>query len=252
VKESEKYKTKESLFDSWLNYSSFDFDVYYYNDVVVRDVLANIDGAYNLIVKDLNYVFFYSPQRIKIYIYKNQNEYVSKTDGGGWSGGYADVRKNAIYTFEQRDLMEDVLVHELTHLVFDSYMGFPRNMSINWIHEGLAVYEEKRFFDKKWNLKYLKMKDQEGLVYSLKDAFKTASGLEKDTSKISLWYLQMGTVIYYLFTLDKEGFKVFCENLKIYKNVDEAIKLTYPWEFHSVDGLDKAWRKWLYDQGDAI
>ena len=240
------------LFDSWLVYSSFDFDIYYYDEIVVRDVLKNIDFAYHLIVEDLGYVFFPTPKRIKIYVYKNHYEYVAKTNGGNWSGGYADIKKNAIFTYEQKDLMRHVLVHELTHLVFDSYMGSPRNMNMNWLNEGLAIYEEKRFFDKKWNLKYLKTKEKESVLYSLKDAFRAESGLENDGEKIALWYLQMGTVVYFLFTLNKEGFKVFCENFKVYKNVDEALKYTYPWDFKSVDDLDREWRKWLYQEGDYV
>jgi len=244
---------QSALFDNWLMYSSFDFDIYYYNDLVVRDVLDNIDRAYNLIINDLSGVFFYNPQnRVKIYIYRNRNAYRTKTSGGGWSGGYADVKKNAIYTYEQKDLMRDVMVHELTHLVFDSFMGWPRNRSINWLHEGLAVYEEKRFFNKKWDLKYLKRKDKQGKMYSLQKAFKTESGLEKSTKKISTWYLQMGTVVYFLFHLDKDGFKVFCENMKTYKNLDEALKYTYPWDFKTVAELNEKWRKWLYEQGDIL
>lgn len=241
------------FFDTWLVYTSFNFEIHYYNYEKAKNLIQTIDSAYSKIIEDLSAVSYYSPShRVKIYIYRTKEDYEKSTSGGHWSGGYSNMKTNAIYTFEQEDLMRDVILHELTHIVFDSFMGWPRNLSISWLHEGIAVYMEKKFFNKKWDLKYLKEKDKEGKLYSLKDGFKTETGFEQDTNKISLWYLEMGSVIYYLFSLKKEGFKVFCDNIKIYKNIEEALKRTYPWEFHSVEDLDREWRKWIYQQGDYI
>jgi hypothetical protein len=238
----------EGLIDSWFVYHTFNFEIYYYNESAIKDVIYNIDRAYLFIIQDLDYFFYFSPKKIKIYIYKTQKDYLKKTKINCWAGGHADSKKNIIYTFEQKNLMRDVLVHELTHLVFDNYMGYPRSMNINWLHEGLAVYEDKRFSNKKWDIKKL-TKNQ---LPHLRDVFKYSTGLEENDKNISIWYMQVGTVIAYLLSLDRSGFKIFCENLKIYKNPDMALSSTYPWDFKNVDELDKNWRKWLCKQKDSI
>ncbi|MDR0676656.1 MAG: hypothetical protein LBF97_06420 [Elusimicrobiota bacterium] len=241
-------KFEDNFFDTWMIYNSFNFEIYYYNEIAVANAIKYIDKAYDFIIKDLDYMFYIISKKIKIYIYKNQRDYVRKTGINGWAAGHADIRRNTIYSFEQENLLENVLVHELTHLIFDSYMGYPRSMSINWLHEGLAVYEDKQFLKKKWNLKDLKKTSPP----HLKEIFKTHTGLETNESKISIWYIQVGTIIAFLFSLDRTGFKIFCENLKKYKNVEVALNATYPWDFKTVNELDKKWRKWLYEQPDII
>jgi len=240
------------LFPMWKVYISFDFEIYYYDYAVAEKVITNIDSAYNSIIEDLDYMFYYNPKRIKIYIYRNKAEYMRETRKESWTAGYTDIREGVIYTYEQKGLMTNVLVHELTHMIFDSYMGFPRDMKLNWLHEGLAVYESDRFFGKCLNLRYLKEQDKKGKLYSLQEAIDFHSALEKDTRMISLWYLQVASVVCYLFTFDRQGFKVFCESFKRYKNIDVALNFTYPWNFHNVKELDKAWKKWLYEQGDYV
>ena len=240
------------FFDTWMIWKTFYFDIYYYNEILILDVVDNIDNAYESIIDHFGYLFFRVPQRIKIYIYRDKEEFARKTGQSKWAGGCANSKTNAISTYEQKNLMENVLVHELTHLIFDSHMGYPRNLAVTWLHEGLAVYEEKVYFNKRWNLKYFKKLDKEGKVLSLNEALKTHTGLQANTKQVSLWYLEMGILVYYLSTLDKEGFKVFTENLKRYKNANEALKVTYPWNFSSVDELEIAWKKWVYEQGDSL
>ena len=235
------------LFDFCLVYSSLNFDIYYYNEDKVRHVISNIEEVYSLIISDLNYVFFYNPKRINIYIYRTREEYLRKTGMTGWASGHSNVKKNAIYTFEQKNLLENIVGHELTHLVFDNYMGYPRSRNVTWLHEGLAVYEEKRCFNKVWDLGALKKAIEAGEIGDLKAAMQANLGLN-DSKKVAAWYLEMGSLICYLFTLDREGFKVFCENVKIYKNIDDALRFTYPWNFHNIKELEIKWKEWLETQ----
>ncbi|MFC1485322.1 peptidase MA family metallohydrolase [bacterium] len=248
---SQRYESKfRPFFDTWSVWNTFYFDIYYYSEEIAMDVINNIDEAYMKIINDLGYLFFYNPRRIKIYIYEHRLQYAYKTYMDPWTGGFSDLKKSLICTYEQRDLMKHIIVHELTHLIFDAYMGYPRRINIDWIHEGLAVFEENIFYEKKWNLGYLKRLDKVGQLLSLRQAFKTNTHLEPNIENIRAWYLQMGALIYYLVSLGQEGFRVFCHNMKRYKNIDEALSATYPWEFKNVEDLDKSWKKWLNSQED--
>ncbi|MCP4481322.1 MAG: hypothetical protein GY817_00635 [bacterium] len=240
------------FFDSWQILSTFYFDVYYYNEVVVQDVVDYGDQVYDMIIEDFGWLYFSMPKRVSIYIYRNAAEYARKTDMSQWAGGHADLKQNAIYSYEQKNIFANVIVHELTHLVFDAYMGYPRCMAINWLHEGVAIYEEKKVLNKVWKLKYLKDLDKQGELISIRDLFKTHIGLQETSQKVGLWYFEVGTLIAYLRTLDKDGFRIFTQNLKNYNNIVEALKMTYPWGFKGIDDLEKGWKNWLYQKGDTI
>jgi len=45
---------------------------------------------------------------------------------------------------------------------------------------------------------------------------------------------------------------MFCKNLKQFKNIDEALEATYPWNFQNLDELDRSWREWLRKQKKFI
>lgn len=237
------------LVENWFIYNTFYFEIYYYNENRVLDVIKGIDDCYSFIIKDLDFAFFNNYKKVKVYIYKNQKDYLNKTKISHWAGGHAILYgQKTIYTFEQKNLLRDILAHELTHLVFDSYIGIPRNANLTWLHEGLAVYEDKRFSRKKWNMKHL-LKQK---VPHLREILKYNSGLDNNSNQVSTWYMYVGTLVMFLFQVDRTGFKLFCDNFKTYKNVDMALSSTYPWNFKNIDELDIAWRKWLFEQKEYI
>ena len=241
--------SNDILVENWFIYCTFYFDIYYYHEEAVRDLIKGIDDCFLFIIKDLDYIFFNTYKKIKIYVYRNQRDYFARTKTSHWAGGHAVLHgERTIYTFEQKDLLRNILAHEVTHLVFDSYMGTPRHANLTWLHEGLAVYEDKRFSKKKWNIKRL-LKHK---LPHVREILKYNSGLDNNSEQISLWYMQVGTLIMFLFEIDRMGFKIFCENFKTYKNIDMALSSTYPWNFRNIDELNVAFRKWIYKQKDLI
>ncbi|MFH1715522.1 MAG: hypothetical protein ABH857_04975 [Elusimicrobiota bacterium] len=241
-----------TLFDVWLSWATFNFTIYYQSEESVGEIISNIETAYGNIVEDLGYIFYYNPKRIKIFVYNTPQEYHFKQNISSWAGGHSNFKNYAIYTYSQKNIMENVVVHELTHLIFDSHMGYPRMLNVDWLHEGLAVYEEKKYSKQKWDILKLKQMIKNGQYIPVRKAIKTNTGYESDTKNVALWYLEMGTLVQYLLTLGQDGFKVFCDKFKIYKNVDEALKMTYPWDFHSIDDLDAKWKAWLLKQENKM
>lgn len=245
---------KMSFFDQWQTYYTFNFEVFYYEDTPeVREIIDNIEQTYQNIVNDLGYQFYFPvPKRIRVFVYPTSTEYHYKTSMSNWAGGHSDFKQAAIYTYQQRDLMQRVVVHELTHLIFDGYMGYPRNVNVTWLHEGLAAYEEKRYSKEPWDIRLLKKMEAENRLLPLRKTIKTHVGLEQNTDNIALWYAQLSSLVAFMLTLGNDGFVMFCHNLKRFKNIDEALEVTYPWNFKSVEDLDRAWREWLRKQKKFI
>ncbi|MFC1512520.1 peptidase MA family metallohydrolase [bacterium] len=250
--QSQSFPFRPMFFDVFKSWPTFNFVVYYYNDDIADEVIANIDNVHQKIIDDLGYLFYYNPKHIKIYIYRTNKEYHQKTGMSQWAGGHSDFREGSIYTYEQKNLMQRVIVHELTHMIFDSYMGYPRDANINWLHEGLAVYEEKRYIQGRWNLRELKKLVKQNKVIPIRKAVNMSLGMESDAQKVSLWYFQMAALVAYMISLGQEGFQVFCNNLKRYKNIDEALLMTYPWDFKNLEELERKWKKWLMKQEEFL
>jgi len=91
------------------------------------------------------------PKKCLIYIHPGKDVYMRRTGQPEWSPGVTKTRlengkltSHAIHTHvEASNIFSDVLPHEMGHVFLWSFLGYPRNYPL-WIHEGVAVWQEKR------------------------------------------------------------------------------------------------------------
>ena len=86
-----------------------------------------------------------SKEKINLYIYRDQEAYLAgEFAPPKWSNGLAIYERKAVVMPTMKDprKMVQVMAHETTHLLFDSYWREVRREPPAWINEGLAMLEE--------------------------------------------------------------------------------------------------------------
>lgn len=208
------------------------FTVYSINEQPLKDLAQQVEKIYKTVIADTNLYNFNPPERFLIYLYPDAQAYKENTKRPEWSGGFAANRK--IYTFEGKHLLY-ILPHEITHLIFNDFMGEKAVKVSRWINEGLAMYEEtknsgikKPLFDK---TKRLTLGE-----FTAFD-FETAPA-----EKVNIWYSHSESLLGFLLTkYPKEKFYNFLTKLRETENTDEALFWGYQSEFKNMSDLEIAW-----------
>jgi len=166
------------------------FTVYSTNESSLKTLAQQVEKIYGTVISDTNLYNFNPPERFLIYIYPDAPSYKENTKRPEWSGGFATDRK--IYIFEGKHL-QYILPHEITHLIFNDFMGEKTVMVSKWINEGLAMYEETKNSDIKKLLfdKTKRLPLDEFLSFD----FETASA-----EKVNIWYSQAESLLGFLLT----------------------------------------------------
>jgi len=125
------YKTTESLH----------FIVKAYSSETVARYSALCEEDYQRIMRDLGIYSFVPSKPYNIVIYKDAPEFRRKTSQPDWSGGV--TYGNAILIYESAGAA-GILAHEMSHLIFNEYMGLSVPEDVRWLNEGVAVYEQMR------------------------------------------------------------------------------------------------------------
>ncbi|MFH0948504.1 MAG: hypothetical protein V1833_05865 [Elusimicrobiota bacterium] len=120
------------------------FIIYSMNEPLLKDLAQKVEKIYGTVISNTNFYNFNPPERFLIYIYPDAQSYKENTKRPEWSGGFATNRK--IYTFEEKHLSY-ILPHEITHLIFNDFMGNQAVKISKWLNEGLAMYEETKNLD---------------------------------------------------------------------------------------------------------
>jgi len=208
------------------------FTIYSTNESSLKDLAQQVEKIYGTVISDTNLYNFNPPERFLIYIYPDAKSYKENTKRPEWSGGFATNGK--IYTFEGKHLSY-ILPHEITHLIFNDFMGEKAIRVSKWLNEGLAMYEEtknsgikKPLFDKTKRLP---------LYEFLTFDFETAKA-----EKVNIWYSQAESLTGFLLTkYPKEKFYNFLTKLRETENTDEALFWGYQSEFKNMSDLETSW-----------
>ncbi|MBI5574042.1 MAG: hypothetical protein HY919_05770 [Elusimicrobia bacterium] len=223
-----------ALPDGLFQIYSTHFTVHSTNEPSLKDLAQLTEKIYGTIISDTNLYNFNPPERFLIYIYPDAQSYKENTKRPEWSGGFAANRK--IYTFEGKHLSY-ILPHEITHLIFNDFMGVKAVKVSKWLNEGLAMYEETKNSDIKKPLfdKTKRLPLSEFLTFD----FETAA-----TEKVNIWYSQSESLTGFLLTeYPKEKFYNFLTKLRETKNTNEALFWGYQSEFKNMADLENAWLK---------
>jgi hypothetical protein len=206
-------------------------------------ISSQAEGFYTNIMTDTNLFSFMPSGLYEIVVYADHDEYVRKTGQPAWSGGV--TYGNAICSYNGPQLLQTV-AHEMTHLVFNEFMGRPRR-DLLWLNEGLAVYEQAKaasgtrvpadlFFRIHAQMRSQPMSMDEML------GFVPLSEKTDDNQKVSLWYAQAESMTQFMLERGgRNGFAQFLPALRDGQSFDAAIGSAYS-SWGNMAGFYAAWQ----------
>lgn len=191
-------------------------------------------------------------ERLKLFLYKNRESYAGgEFKPPPWSNGISMYEKRTVAVYDQADrkkLME-VIAHETTHLLFESYWGEVGRQPPSWINEGLAMVEEgdpdhPERSDWFRAMVYL---PQKGYLH-VSDLVQLSPTLDlgDNKSRVETFYTESYSLVYFLLRKhSKLQFKNLCAKLREGEPLEQALWLTY--RYKGTAQLEKAWVEWVRD-----
>ncbi len=230
----------------WLVQKSTHFLVYYKNapEEQVDELVRRAEGYYDSIAEQFGFNrfnFWTWDNRAKIYVYDNQEDYRQSTQSYGWSGGHVFINQKLIQGFAgSGEFLDNMLPHELAHIIFLEMVGFNNPSVPLWLQEGVATYQEQNY-----GLFKTEMADRirrgDYLSLGALTYFQPASEGE---DKVRLFYLESNSLVKYLITqFGKDTFVDFCRHLRDNRNLLAALRKAY--SFNSLDELEAAWKGFI-------
>ncbi|MBI4425312.1 MAG: hypothetical protein HY554_16400 [Elusimicrobia bacterium] len=191
-------------------------------------------------------------ERLKIYLYASRESYAKgEFKPPAWSNGIAFRQQKLVAVHNQPSLQKlvEVLGHETTHLLFESYWWERGGPPPQWLNEGLAMMEEiddPRTPERSdwFQAMSLLEPDKAMPVQRFMEIRPTTDLQDQDKETVSLWYLQAYSLVHFLYREHSRlQFLNFCGRLRDGKELDSAL-----WDVYRYRGaveLDRAWRAWL-------
>jgi hypothetical protein len=194
---------------------------------------------YSRIMQDLGLYSFVPARPYNVVVYRDAAEYHAKTGQPDWSGGA--TYGNALLLFEGEGV-KATLGHEMTHLIFNEFMGLAQAAQLRWLNEGVAVYEETRANQASSAYYTARLAD------SLSDnpiPFSQMINLapQDDAHRgVDRWYAQVGSVAGFMIRQGGSfNFSLFLGRLRDGGAMDKAIEATYPGMWTKLADVEKGW-----------
>ena len=191
-----------------------------------------------------------SKERLKLFLYKDRESYAAgEFKPPPWSNGISMYEKRTVAVYDQADrkkLME-VIAHETTHLLFESYWGEVGRQPPSWINEGLAMVEEadpEHPERSDWFAAMVYLPEKGYLHVSDLVTLTPTLDLGDNKSRVETFYTESYSIVYFLLRKhSKLQFKNLCSKMRDGEDLDQALWLTY--RYKSTQQLEKAWIDWL-------
>jgi hypothetical protein len=224
---------------------------------LAQQVLDRAEAYYDKVARDIGYSryqnFWTWESRVKIVIYPDQVSFARFTGQPAWSKGYASrdsrlFRDRMIVTYNgQPNLLEEVLPHEIAHLMFWDHLGFNNSTAPLWFEEGVAQLEESQ-------TRSIVQGAIKGVVQAGKHIpFVTLMAAKpedlKERLNISLFYAESLSVVAFL--IEKYGQDAFyrlSKELRDRKDFDQAFTRAYSGIFDSFASAEGRWKSYILDQ----
>lgn len=244
---------------SWKEEKGDHFIVYYSGSQsgFAKEVLYQAEKNYVGIARYFGYSrhsdFWTWENRVRIFIYPDLMSYKKATQMPSWSKGMANYTEKYIATYVESDtFLEDILPHEIAHLIFRDFVGFRSDVPL-WLDEGVAQWAE---LNKRQRIQELmQWYKKQGMAFSLADMMRidirqVAADKQQGNQFIHLYYTQAASVVAFLIErFGIEPFAVFCRSLRDRATLDEALKSAYPGRFGNIDELENAWLEYIGQEG---
>ncbi|OGX24723.1 MAG: hypothetical protein A2787_01970 [Omnitrophica WOR_2 bacterium RIFCSPHIGHO2_01_FULL_48_9] len=238
--------------EEWKEIKDKHFVVYYGSAMSSEEagrLLRQAEKYYDLIARQIGYArysnFWTWEERVKIIIYDDQAAFMAKTGQPAWSKGYADrhpklFESKMIVTYRQeQEFFNGLLPHEISHLILHDFLG-PQTSVPLWFDEGVAQLQEaeKRAVADRLLQRLVLEKKQLPLPVLMELDIRR----EKNSTKVTLFYVQSLSVIDFLLTqYGSDAFARLCRQMRDGKSFAEALRLAYGHSFDSVQQLEDKW-----------
>lgn len=238
----------------WRELASPHFEVYHQGNWVPPGFVMKLERMHGRLRLDLA---MFSPwiakERVKLYLYADRRSYVAgRFEPPGWSNGVAmyEIRTVAVHDQPTAKKLLEVISHETTHLLFESYWGEVGKQPPSWLNEGLAMLEEAEGAERPetsdWYQLMVELPSKPMMTVESLATIRPADDLKNDKDKVALWYTQSYSVVHFLFRRhSKLQFKTFVSYLRDGRELKDALWLAY--RYQTVERFEKAWLEWLKD-----
>lgn len=231
----------------WQLFKSTHFFVYYKNapQSTVSELAQAAENCYNSITSELGFNrfnFWTWDNRAKIYLFDDQQEYRKDTGAADWSAGQAIASYKLIKTFVTAPgFLNNVLPHELAHIIFREMVGFNNPGVPLWLEEGVATYQEKDISLVKAKLAE---KIKKGDFISLFDLNRSGALELDDQARVGLFYAEAFSLVKYLISeFGRDRFVFFCQSLRDSRNLAGALSKAY--SFSKMADFEKGWMDYI-------
>ncbi|MFC1592755.1 peptidase MA family metallohydrolase [Candidatus Omnitrophota bacterium] len=234
----------------WKELRSEHFFIYYKNSS--RDFLDKLrrqaEDYYRNITEELGFrrkKFWTWENRAKIYVFDSHESYIEETNMASWSSASVDYRNKIISTYpDAPELFQNVLVHELTHIIFREYVGFSSNIPL-WLDEGVASFMEQKK-DASRIIRGLTALAKNDSLLNLQKLTAISNVLSFPQEKANIFYAQSFGLIYFLVDkFNRDDFAELCFSLRRGRTLEKSLYFTYG--INGLDELEAQWRKYLLD-----
>ena len=233
---------------NWFNESSEHFIIYYKStpDLFITKVIDSAEYCYDQIADELGFRrfdFWLWDNRAKIYVYDTAAEYQQVTGLPSWSQGAAFPKDKIIHTFPAKQgFFDNILPHEMSHIIFREFVGFNNYAVPLWLDEGVACYHDKQARAQSRKIVQDAMKKE--ILISPENLANINPLVMTNKSEVNLFYSESLSLIDYLISeFGRDSFVLFCQGLRDKKDLEAALSYAYP--FNSLADLEEAWRHYL-------
>ncbi len=220
-------------------------------------VLDRAEVYYDKVARDVGYGryqnFWTWESRAKIVIYPDQISYARFTGQPGWSKGYASresrlFRDRVIVTYDsQPELLDEVLPHEIAHLILWDHLGFNNHNAPLWFEEGVAQLEEPQTRAKVSSAIKGVVEAGHHIPFFTLQAAQSAD--LKERLNVSLFYAEsLSVVVFLIEKYGQEAFYRLSKELRDGHNFEESFARAYAGIFDSFASAEGRWKAYLSEQ----
>ena len=208
---------------------------------------SRAEDYYSDIIQELGFrrsKFWTWGNRAKIYVFDSRQDYLNSTGMASWSGASVDYRNKVINTYPgSKDFFKNILVHELTHIIFREYVGFGSNVPL-WLDEGVAMFMEKKK-DEYALKRSLKRLDNAGSLFGFSQLSAIRDVMRFAPQQAGVFYTQSRSIVHFLIKrYGRNKFALFCYALKQGRSLEKS--LSFAFGIRKLDELETKWQGYYF------
>ncbi len=237
--------------DDWNCAKSTHFIIYFHSaeQRFINRTISEAERCYEEIAEDLGfrrYNFWTWDKRARIYIDDSAEEFHARPGQQAWTVGYAVPRAKAIYSYQDAPrFLDQVLPHEMTHLIFDEMVGYDNQAVPVWLKEGVSGYVEysrARSMSQPYGI--IVKAIRQGRLMSIQDLEDYDLQQSLDQEAVQLYYAQAFCAVHFIIEeFGEDGFTYFCELLRDRRDLLRALRAAF--SFADLEEFNQEWMKFI-------